>query len=86
MAFAKLNYNRIHREMAKINLRPADLGSKLGVSRQLAHYIIHRGGWRYAFRLAQIFKCRVEDLIITTLRLPKGTRLTINKIIRKRGQ
>ena len=66
MAYIKLNHERVQAEMRKALMRPADLARRLKISLQLANFIIHHGGRKYHEKLANIFGCKREDLIIDT--------------------
>jgi len=79
MALLKLNHERLKTEMAKRNLRIIDIANKMGISRQMAHYIIHKGGSQYSSRLSAIIGCREVDLLYYSIRTPKGVTMVNNK-------
>ena len=85
MAFIKLNHKAVQKEMIRAGLRAADLAKRLGVSRQMVNYIKNTGGISYAGRLARIFKCEKDTLIVSTI--PK-TRFVVvnNKVSRIKNQ
>jgi len=66
MAFIKLNHDRVHKEMRNALMRPIDLAKRLETNRQTVNYLLYIGGLKYAQRLANIFGCKREDLIIDT--------------------
>jgi len=66
MAFTQLNHRRVQQEMGKLLMRPIDLAKILKVDRQLVHYIMYRGGAKYADKLAKIFGCKRTELLINT--------------------
>jgi hypothetical protein len=66
----KLNHQQVRENMKRLSLRPVDLANQLGISRQMANYLVHHGGFKYAEQLAKIFDCDEEDLVYTTVRKP----------------
>ena len=64
MAYTKLNHIKVRQEMGNLLIRPIDLAKMLKVDRQLANYVIWHGGAKYADRLAKIFGCRKNDLLV----------------------
>ena len=84
MAFIRLNHAKVREEMARLFMRPVDLARKLGVNRQTANYIIHRGGVIYSSRLAKIFGHRETYFLCTELKMPEGMSIVNNKV-RKGG-
>ena len=72
--------------MAKKLMRSVDLARRMKKSPQMAYYIIHRGGMKYAALLAKIFKCERTDLLVSVprpmpvLRLPKDKRMKGNMV------
>ena len=64
MAYTKLNHRRVQQEMDRLLMRPIDLAKILKVDRQLANYVIWHGGAKYADRLAKIFSCTKNDLLV----------------------
>jgi hypothetical protein len=65
MALIKLNHEKIRDLMACTATRPADLAKSLEFSRQLTHYILHKGGRKHARAIADFFKCKEADLLET---------------------
>ena len=64
MANIKLNHRIVWELMTRDLLRPADLAKKLGINRQSANYVLYHGGVKYADKLAKIFGCRKNDLLV----------------------
>jgi DNA-binding Xre family transcriptional regulator len=64
MAYMKLNHKIVKIKMNKKNIRSTDLANKLGISRQLMHYILHIGGVKYAKKLSIHLGCKEKDLLI----------------------
>jgi len=61
--FMKLNHEKVKKELRILKMRTADLARKWGISRQLAHHAINKGGLSYAERFALLFGCDRKDLI-----------------------
>jgi hypothetical protein len=80
MASIKLNHKAIQKEMIRSGFRPVDIAKRLKVSRQMANYILHKGGVLYAGRLARIFKCDRDSLIINAVRKPVQFVVTNNRV------
>ena len=80
MAFTKLNHNKLQELMDRKCIRPADLAKSLGVSRQMANYIVHHGGRNYALRLARVLGCEEADIIYNVTRRVKGYEIVNNKV------
>lgn len=83
MATLILNHAKIKELMKRQNLRPVDIGRKLGISRQLAHYVVRTGGVKYSAKLAGILKCNERDLLIVSgvrMRIPKGLHMVGNRV------
>lgn len=66
MAFTKLNHTKVLSEMYRLKMRPIDLAKRLDISRQLANYVIYRGGRKHVFKLARVFGCHREDLLVNS--------------------
>lgn len=62
--YTKLNHRKVQQEMGKLLMRPVDLAKKLKVARQNVNYILYHGGAKYADKLAKIFCCKREDLLV----------------------
>lgn len=83
MAFEKLNHTKVLAEMYRLKMRPSDLAKRLKISRQLANYVIYKGGRKHAFRLAKLFGCKKEDLIVANIRTPKKFTV-VNGMVKKK--
>ena len=62
--YIRLDHDKIKSLMETNGIRPIDVAKRLRISRQLANYILHVGGVKWASRLANIFKITRNDLII----------------------
>jgi hypothetical protein len=88
MANLILNHQKVQEKMERRNLRTVDIGRMLGLSRQLAHYVVHNGGAKYSLRLAEIFNCPESELLmvsmqkgrVSCLRMPKGMVIIDGKV------
>lgn len=68
MSYLKLDHKKVEMRMNRMLIRPADLARKLHVSRQMANYILHQGGVKYASKLAKILNCEREFLTVKILK------------------
>jgi hypothetical protein len=64
MALIRLDHDRVNALMREARLRPVDLGDMLKLSRQMANFILHKGGTKYAGKLARIFGCTEKELLV----------------------
>jgi hypothetical protein len=86
MGTLKLNHDKIKQLIQFKGITVSALGRKLGLSRQMAHYILKEGGPGYAPRLAEVLECEVNDLLLPesppNLIMPKGFGILDNRVIR----
>jgi hypothetical protein len=52
--------------MTALGILPCDIAKRLKVTRQNCNHILHVGGMKHVGRLAKIFGCEKEELIIDT--------------------
>lgn len=60
----KLNHRKVREIMVERKITPSSIAGKLQVSRQMASYIINRGGPGYAPVLSKALKCSISDIIL----------------------
>jgi orotate phosphoribosyltransferase-like protein len=77
-----LNHEFIRKLIRSRGITISDLARKMKVSRQMAHYIVYRGGPKYSYDLSRALSCRPEDLLTSwnALRLPEGFGLVDNRV------
>lgn len=62
--YIRLDHDKLISLMETNGVRPIDIAKRLRISRQLANYILHVGGVKWASKLANIFNLTRNDLII----------------------
>lgn len=63
MELIRLDHEAVRGLARAKKMRPVDIARQLGVSRQLGHYILHKGGLKHAAALARLFDVRVSELL-----------------------
>ena len=83
MAEIKLNHQLVRSLMTELFMDNGDLAKRMKVSKQMASYIIRRGGRKYARPLAKVFHCDWQELLLTAhtiMKLPKGKRMKGSRV------
>lgn len=81
MSNSKMNHAEIKRIMKEKGIRLTPLSVKMGMSRQMLHYILNSGSLKYVTMVAEALGVSVAEIITPTpLRLPAGYGIVDNKV------